>query len=293
RGVKIIGDVPIYVAHDSADVWAHRELFKLDEAGKPTVVAGVPPDYFSATGQLWGNPIYHWDRMSATKYQWWIERVSVNLELFDAMRLDHFRGFEAFWQVASAEATAENGEWIRGPEDEIFDALKQKLGDELPFIAEDLGVITPAVVALRERAGLVGMAVLQFGLGNNPGDSACPPHRYTRDLVAYTGTHDNETISGWARRLQEQEPWRWEYVHNYLAVNGQPFHWASIRSLMASVADVVVFPLQDVLGIDNAARMNRPGEVGANWEWRFQADLLHQDVRAKLRELTHLYGRLP
>jgi len=291
NGIKILGDVPIYVAHDSADVWANRDLFLLDKAGLPTVVAGVPPDYFSDTGQLWGNPIFDWDRLKETGYQWWIDRLRANLRIADVIRLDHFRGFEAFWQVPRDHETAEHGAWMPGPGDAIFDAFKEAFGEELPLLAEDLGVITEDVDALRARAGLRGMAVLQFGLGTSPADSSAPPHKYTRDLVAYTGTHDNDTLMGWAKQVAAKEPERWKYVQDYLQADNQPFNWVCIRRLLASVADIVILPLQDVLGLGNEARMNLPGNVGANWAWRFPQDGLDAAAGERLRHLVWLYAR--
>jgi 4-alpha-glucanotransferase len=291
RGLRLVGDIPIYAAHDSADVWARREVFQLDEQGGPTVVGGVPPDYFSKTGQLWGNPLYRWDYLAEHGYDWWVERVRAALALYDIVRIDHFRGFEAYWEVPAGERTAVNGRWGEGPRDGLFHALRQALGTELPIIAENLGVITDEVEALRERFNLPGMAVLQFGFGHDAASSGFPPHTFTRDLVAYTGTHDNDTTLGWWQHLR-REPAVRRYIKSYLNTSGREFNWVAIRALMASVANTVVFPLQDVLGLGGEGRMNRPGTAQGNWQWRFREGQFTEDEGARLRELTEMYGRL-
>ena len=299
RSIRIFGDLPIYVAQDSADVWANPSLFHLDESGKATVVAGVPPDYFSETGQRWGNPIYRWDKMASTEYAWWTERMSRILELVDLVRLDHFRGFEAFWQVPASEDTAMNGEWVRGPGADLFETLEKRLG-ELPLVAENLGVITEGVTDLMDRFDLPGMAILQFAFDDDSSNEFLP-HNYTPRLVAYTGTHDNDTFTGWyreTRSTQDDEVIRRAktYCREYLDVaerDTDDLHWKAIRALMASVAERVVTPVQDVLGLGVDARMNTPGEPDGNWEWRLQPDLLGPGVRDRLRDLTRVFGRLP
>ena len=291
RDVKIIGDLPIFVAHDSADVWAHREYFKLDENGKPTVVAGVPPDYFSETGQLWGNPIYDWESLSADGFRWWIARVRFALEQFDLLRIDHFRGFAACWEIPAGETTAQNGQWIPAPGRELFTALTEALGD-LPIIAENLGVITPDVESLREEFGFPGMRVLQFAFGSDAANVHLP-HNYTRDVVVYTGTHDNDTTTGWFASLSKSGTGRTErdFCLKYLTSDGNEIHWDLIRAAMSAVADTAIFPLQDVLGLGNEARMNLPASESGNWIWRLQPDSLTDDVVCRLKDLTEIYGR--
>jgi len=299
RNIRIMGDIPIYAAHDSADVWANQDQFMLDGDGAPTAVAGVPPDYFSETGQLWGNPLYRWDRMSERGFDWWIARIRATLELVDIVRIDHFRGFESYWSVPAGEDTAVNGEWVDGPGDALFDAVHHALGD-VPIAAENLGVITPEVEALRERHQLPGMAVLQFAFGKDAASSGLLPHTWTNNTIAYTGTHDNDTTIGWwkannktttldAKTLKRQRA----YASRYLNLGDEKLHWACIRAVMASVADSAVFPLQDVLGLGHAARMNAPGSSGGgNWRWRFTKDQLKGKSAKRLRELTETYGRL-
>jgi 4-alpha-glucanotransferase len=297
RGIRVMGDIPIFVAHDSADVWAHSELFQLRPDGRPRYVAGVPPDYFSATGQLWGNPLYRWDRMEATGYQWWIERFRATLATVDLVRVDHFRGFEAFWKVPGDAKTAEHGEWVKGPGAALFDALRDALG-ELPIVAENLGVITPEVEDLRRRFGFPGMAILQFAFGGDPQGSTFIPHNFERALVAYTGTHDNDTTVGWwtggvgasTRTEADVERERADALE-YLKSDGTEIHWDFIRALIASVADLTIVPLQDVLGLGSEARMNLPGRPGGNWRWRFAPEALTPDITERLRKLTDIYGR--
>lgn len=298
RRISIVGDMPIYVAHDSADVWANRELFQLDKAGNPTVIGGVPPDYFSRTGQRWGNPLYHWDRLAASGYAWWVKRFRAALRLCDLVRIDHFRGFEAYWEVPARYQTAVKGRWVPGPREALFEALRQEFGDAgasartLPIIAENLGIITPEVEALRERFGLPGMAVFQFGYGRDARSSGFPLHAYVRNLVAYTGTHDNDTLLGWWATMRRDRAFR-DYVKRYLATNGREFNWVAIRALMASVANTVIFPLQDVLGLGHEGRMNRPGRPGGNWVWRYRAGSLTPELACRLRDLAETYGRIP
>ncbi|HEY6874029.1 MAG TPA: 4-alpha-glucanotransferase [Geobacteraceae bacterium] len=285
-GIEIIGDIPIFVAYDSADVWANPHLFHLDESGRPLVVAGVPPDYFSKTGQLWGNPLYNWDAMAFHGYGWWVERMRSALGLCDRVRVDHFRGFEAYWEVPATEKTAVNGRWVKGPGEALFNALIDALGS-LPIIAEDLGVITPDVEALRDRFGFPGMKILQFAFGSGP-DNPYLPHNHERHAVVYTGTHDNDTTAGWFAGLPEREK---KKVHDYLGTDGEEVVWCLIRAALASVADTALIPLQDILSLGNAARMNVPGTPGGNWAWRFLAGDLTESVAARFGHLTRLYGR--
>jgi 4-alpha-glucanotransferase len=298
RGIRLMGDIPIYVAHDSADVWANSSLFKLDDQGRLLAQAGVPPDYFSASGQLWGNPIYDWDAMRAEGYAWWIRRMRSAFDLFDLVRVDHFRGFEGFWEVQAGDATAERGRWVPGPGADLFEAITRALGP-LPIIAENLGVITPAVEALRERLGYPGMSVLQFAFGTDDRALTFLPHHYTQDLVVYTGTHDNDTTVGWwesagagdSTRNQEQVEKEKDYARRYLATDGREMHWTMIRAALASVADTAIIPLQDVLGLGSEARMNLPGRESGNWSFRFSWDQLTPDITGRLRELVELYQR--
>ena len=296
--IKVMGDLPIFVAHDSADVWAHPDLFELDPQGKPTVVAGVPPDYFSATGQLWGNPLYRWNKLAETGYAWWIERFRAILTMVDIVRLDHFRGFEAYWEVPATETTAINGRWVKGPGAAFFQAIQEALG-ELPIVAENLGVITPEVESLRERFGFPGMAVLQFAFGTDLHAADFLPHNYPRNCVVYTGTHDNDTTLGWwtsaggvdSTRSQEEILKEREFALKYLGSDGREIHWAFIRCILASVADIAIIPLQDIMGLGSEARMNLPATPSGNWRWRYTAELLTDEIRERLRRLTEIYGR--
>jgi 4-alpha-glucanotransferase len=285
-GIKIIGDIPIFVALDSADVWANPHLFHLDERGRPTVVAGVPPDYFSETGQLWGNPLYNWEVIAFHGYNWWIERMRSALEQCDIVRIDHFRGFEAFWEIPATEKTAVNGRWVKGPGDALFNALIDSLGP-LPVIAEDLGVITPDVEALRDGFGFPGMKILQFAFGSGP-ESPYLPHNYVRESVVYTGTHDNDTTAGWYSELSAKEK---KKVRDYLGSDGRDIVEDLIRAALASVANMAVIPLQDILKLDSSARMNLPGTSVGNWSWRFLADDIKGEHSAWLHDMTEMYGR--
>ena len=295
--VRIMGDMPIYVALDSADVWADRALFELNDDGSPRVVAGVPPDYFSATGQLWGNPIYRWDEHAKSGFAWWIARFRRALDVLDLIRLDHFRGFEAYFAISAGEATAVNGQWVKGPGAPLFEAVVGALG-RLPIVAENLGVITPEVEALRERFGFPGMAILQFAFGKDPQASNFKPQNYVRHMVAYTGTHDNNTVVGWwksaggdsTRTLADIER-ELEYARRYLNTDGREINWVMIRTLMASVTDTVLFPLQDVLGVGSEGRMNLPGMPAGNWRWRFRADALKPEIGTRLKQLAEIYER--
>jgi len=298
HGIRIVGDIPIYVAHDSADVWVHTELFRLDEQGKPTVIAGVPPDYFSATGQLWGNPLYRWDVSAASGHRWWIDRCRAAFAMFDLVRLDHFRGFEAYWEVPATASTAAEGKWVKGPGAEFFRALQAEL-KELPFIAENLGVVTSAVEALRNSFGFPGMSLLQFAFGKDPQGPSFRPHNYSRDLVAYTGVHDNDTGLGWwtssgkgeSTRTEEDIREEHDFARAYLGFQNGEVNWILIRAVLASVANTAIVPLQDVLGLGSRARMNLPGTVSGNWRWRYEANSLTREIREKLLALTSLYDR--
>jgi len=297
-GVSILGDIPIYVAHDSADVWSHPELFRLDEHSRPSAVAGVPPDYFSATGQLWGNPLYRWEASVASGHRWWIDRFRASLQLFDLVRLDHFRGFEAYWEIPAGASTAQQGKWVKGPGAEFFRTVKGEL-KSLPFIAENLGVITPGVEAMRNEFGFPGMSLLQFAFGNDPQGPTFRPHNYSRELVAYTGGHDNDTTVGWwtssgvgeSIRTSEDIRKEREFARAYLGFENQPVNWVFIRTVLASVAEIAIVPLQDVLGLGTEARMNLPGTIAGNWKWRFTSSSLTRNLSERLRRLTVLYER--
>lgn len=284
-GIEVMGDVPIFVLHDSADVWANQEHFFLDGRGEPTVVAGVPPDYFSESGQLWGNPLYRWGRMREDGYAWWVSRMRMALTLCDLARVDHFRGFEAYWEIPAGEETAANGRWVEGPGAELFAALRHALG-ELPLVAEDLGDITPEVTALREELGLPGMKVLQFAF-SDPDNPFLPHNHAGVDWVAYTGTHDNDTTAGW---WSLATPGERAFARHYL---GKEYVgvWDFVRLAYSSVARRTVIPLQDVLGLDSDARMNTPGTVEGNWAWRMDGTELTPQLAARLRQLSEIFGR--
>lgn len=287
KGIHIIGDIPIFVAYDSADVWAHPELFYLDEQGKPTVVAGVPPDYFSPTGQLWGNPLYRWDVHAETGYAWWLGRLRATLQTVDYIRLDHFRGFAGYWEVKAGMPTAEIGRWAPGPGTHFFSTVQQALGD-LPIIAEDLGVITPDVVALRDGFGLPGMRVLQFAFTGDPKDPFLP-HNHIPNCVVYTGTHDNDTTRGWYATAPEKER---DFFRRYLGSDGHDPAWDLIRAAWASVANLAVAPMQDFLSLGGEARMNLPGRETGNWGWRMPYGALSQALRDRIADFNFLYRRL-
>jgi 4-alpha-glucanotransferase len=288
RGIQVIGDIPIFVAYDSADVWANPELFFLDKTGQATVIAGVPPDYFSETGQRWGNPLYRWDRLAADDYAWWQKRLDMSFIQADIVRIDHFRGFDAYWEIPASEPTAVVGRWVKGPGSHFFQTLQEKLG-ELPLIAEDLGVITPEVEALRDDFNFPGMKILQFGFGGER-NSSFLPHSFGRNCVVYTGTHDNETTVGWYHHASEGER---DHVRRYTATSGHDIAWDLLRLAYASVANTAVIPMQDLLSLGNEARLNFPGKVGGYWRWRYRADALTEHLVYRLREITELYGRAP
>jgi 4-alpha-glucanotransferase len=293
RGIQIIGDIPIFIAHDSADVWANPELFDLDAQGNPRTVAGVPPDYFSATGQRWGNPLYRWDAMEKTGYRWWMDRVKFTLQMVDVIRLDHFRGFEKFWEIPGDAATAVDGCWRPGPGDRFFELLQESFG-KVPVIAEDLGYITPEVHALRERWGFPGMRVLQFAFGDRFQDNPHRPYNCIPHCIVYTGTHDNDTTAGWFRRSSgDAARAEIETALCYMGSDGTDAVWDFIRLALSSVADTAILPMQDVLGLGTEARMNIPGTVENNWRWRMREDQLKPELADRLRALNRIYGRLP
>ena len=287
EGVRLIGDIPIFVAHDSADVWANPDLFFLDESGHPTVVAGVPPDYFSETGQRWGNPLYDWDRHRSTHYEWWTARMSRVFDMFDLVRVDHFRGFDASWHIPADCPTAVDGEWVEAPGIELFDQLLTAFGD-LPVIAEDLGVITPDVEALRDRYGFPGMKILQFGFGT---ESAHAPDQFRPNVVAYTGTHDNDTAVGWFEDPRPERASERKLALETLDSDGTGFAWDLIAAVLESVADTAIVPLQDVLGLGTQARMNTPATTEGNWRWRFRWSQLTDATIDRMRDLTVSAGR--
>lgn len=286
RNVRLIGDLPIFVADDSADVWTNPELFLLDRERRPAVVSGVPPDYFSQTGQLWGNPLYNWPAHKRSGYAWWTARLRAALAQVDLVRLDHFRGFEAYWEVPAGQPTAENGRWVKGPGADFFTVLRDQLGG-LPLIAEDLGVITPEVRQLRQQFDLPGMRILQFAFGGAP-ERRFLPHRHERHTVVYTGTHDNDITHGWYQTLTADEL---HFFRRYAPSTDNDVSWDLIRLAWMSVADHAIAPLQDVLSLGSAARMNYPGRASGNWRWRFRADMLTKPLLDRLAELTEIYER--
>lgn len=288
NGVSIVGDMPLFVSLDSADVWANQGLFQLDSKGYPTVVAGVPPDYFSETGQLWGNPLYDWKEHRKQGYKWWIARVRHQLQLTDYLRIDHFRGLESYWAVPYGDDTAIGGKWIPGPREDIFYAIEKKLGKGLPIIAEDLGIITPEVEALRERFGFPGMRVLQFGFEALDESTFLPHQFHNTNCVCYTGTHDNNTTKGWYANASEYSK---DKVRCYMNTDANLVHWDFIRTCLGTIATYAIFPMQDVLGIGEEGRMNTPGVSENNWTWRYKKEALTDDLAAALAKITSIYGR--
>jgi len=288
QGVHIIGDVPIFVAYQSADVWSHQELFELNEKGLPIVVAGVPPDYFSDTGQLWGNPLYRWEAHEKTGYAWWIARLRHALQLSDMVRIDHFRGFAAHWEIPADAPNAIPGRWVAGPGEKLFESFVRNF-PHLPIIAEDLGVITPDVVELRDKFNLPGMRVLQFAFGEDENNHFLP-HHYVLNSIAYTGTHDNNTSIGWWDSVPGHVK---DFARNYLKSNGEAVHWDMMRALSASVANIVIFPLQDVLGLSGEYRMNFPGKPDGNWAWRFNWNQVQPEQTRALAEMSAANNRIP
>ena len=287
RGVRLFGDMPIFVAHDSAEVWAHRDLFSLDERGLPTVVAGVPPDYFSATGQRWGNPLYRWDALQRDGFRFWIDRLCTQLKLFDLVRIDHFRGFEAYWEIPASEPVAVHGRWVQAPGKTLFERLHE-VYDPLPVVAEDLGVITAEVEALRDGFGLPGMKILQFAFSGGPANPYLPYNHPERSVV-YTGTHDNDTTVGWYTALPEGER---AHVEDFLGRPTEPMPWPLIRCALASPARLAILPMQDLLALDGRHRMNLPGTHEGNWLWRFEWEQVPPVLASRVRHLVSLYGRL-
>jgi len=291
RDLRLFGDMPIFVAHDSAEVWARPGDFDLNPDGTLRVVAGVPPDYFSDTGQRWGNPLYRWDRLKHSDFRFWIERIRTQLKLFDMIRIDHFRGFEAYWEVPADEDTAMNGHWVQADGDALFARLKLEFGT-LPLIAEDLGIITEAVDELRTRYRMPGMKVLQFAFEGGP-DNPYLPFHHGRDSVVYTGTHDNDTTLGWYQSLSEGLR---SHIDDYLGHpdgSGESMPWPMIRCALGSRSDLAILPMQDLLGLDSRHRMNRPGTAEGNWQWRFSWDQVNDELPARLTHLVALYGRAP
>ena len=286
KKIRIIGDIPIFVAFDSCDSWSHPELFYFDKNRNPLVVAGVPPDYFSPTGQLWGNPIYRWSAHEKTGFSWWIERTRTSLKMYDVLRLDHFRGFASYWEIPAKNKTAEIGRWVRGPGSKLFNAVKDKLG-ALPIIAEDLGLIDPEVFKLRDQFDFPGMKILQFAFASDAHDPFLP-HNYPENCVAYTGTHDNDTTVSWYQTAPENEK---DHVRRYLGRTGEDISWDMIRAIWSSVAKFVLAPMQDLLSLGNAARMNFPNTMGGNWQWRIKPDDLNEYILGRLKEMNELYGR--
>lgn len=287
RAIQVLGDIPLYVAMDSADAWANPELFEFDETRNPVRVGGVPPDYFSETGQLWGNPLFRWDVLKQTGYRWWIDRIRTNLLLYDIIRIDHFRGFAGYWAVPAGEKTAVRGEWIPGPGKDFFDVLFREFPD-LPIIAEDLGVITDDVERLRDSYQIPGMKVLQFAFDSSEANDYLP-YNYIKNCIVYTGTHDNDTTAGWFNHASEQDR---EQVLDYLDRDASGINWSFIRLAFASVAYLAIIPMQDLLGLDSNARMNIPGTTVDNWRWRSRVQDFTPELAARLAKLTALYGRI-
>ena len=287
NGIKIIGDIPIFVAADSSDAWANPEIFLFDEERKPVKVAGVPPDYFSATGQLWGNPLYNWQKLKETNYSWWVERVRANLSTCDIIRIDHFRGFEAYWAVPYGDDTAINGQWEPGPGIDLFNAIKSQLG-ELPIIAEDLGLMTQGVIDLREATGFPGMKILGFAFDSGE-ENDYLPHTYTKNCVVYTGTHDNDTLIGWFQKAKEEDR---QFARDYLnSRSDDEIHWDAIRGAWSSVASMAISPVQDFLGLGSEARINTPGVAAGNWQWRLKQGVLTDELAERIAKLTRVYSR--
>ena len=284
--VLLFGDIPIFVSYDSSDVWANRENFKLDDTGEMSVVAGVPPDYFSATGQRWGNPHYDWKYLKKTGFNWWLERMDTQIEQFDILRIDHFRGLEAAWEIPTNEPTAQNGQWTKAPGKSLLNAIITQFGT-IPLVAEDLGIITDEVEALRDSFKLPGMKILQFAFGSGPDNPYLPDH-YERNCVVYTGTHDNDTTLGWLRTINEDEK---NYIYNYLGNPAIPLHCALLQAALASVANLAIIPMQDILELGSEHRMNIPGTTEGNWNWRFQWNQLSSEQVGRFTYLVGLFNR--
>lgn len=291
KGINIIGDVPIFVAYDSSDVWANKSLFTVDEKGNLETVAGVPPDYFSETGQLWGNPLYRWDKMKENDFQWWRDRVGFMLDLVDFIRIDHFRGLEAFWEIPGDAPTAQTGKWVKAPGKELFESIIKHLGN-LPIIAEDLGVITPEVEKLRDDFNLPGMKILQFAFGSG-GEKKFLPHNFVSNCMVYTGSHDNDTTRGFFEKEKQKQSDVYDHTKQYMNYDGDDICPQLIRTAYASVANIVVIPMQDILNLGTWARMNFPGKLGGNWTWRATYDQINDGVSDQLKSLVLLYERMP
>ena len=288
KGIKIIGDMPLFVSLDSADVWANPKLFQLDSKGYPTKVAGVPPDYFSETGQLWGNPLYNWEVHEKNQFQWWVARVRHQLALSDYLRIDHFRGLESYWAVPAEEETAINGEWVKAPGKALFETIEQELGKGLPIIAEDLGTITPEVIELRDHFGFPGMKILQFAFESEEESSFLPHQFTTTNCVCYTGTHDNNTTRGWYDSASEYSR---DKVRRYMNTDANSIHWDFLRTCLGTIADYAIIPMQDILGLGEEGRMNVPGVAENNWAWRYRKEDISDGLAEGLKETTKLYGR--
>ena len=288
KGIKIIGDMPLFVSLDSADVWANPKLFQLDSKGYPTKVAGVPPDYFSETGQLWGNPLYNWEVHEKNQFQWWVARVRHQLALSDYLRIDHFRGLESYWAVPAEEETAINGTWVKAPGKALFETIEQELGKGLPIIAEDLGTITPEVIELRDHFGFPGMKILQFAFESEEESSFLPHQFTTTNCVCYTGTHDNNTTRGWYDSASEYSR---DKVRRYMNTDANSIHWDFLRTCLGTIADYAIIPMQDILGLGEEGRMNVPGVAENNWAWRYRKEDISEGLAEGLKETTKLYGR--
>ena len=288
KGIKIIGDMPLFVSLDSADVWANPKLFQLDSKGYPTKVAGVPPDYFSETGQLWGNPLYNWEVHEKNQFQWWVARVRHQLALSDYLRIDHFRGLESYWAVPAEEETAINGTWVKAPGKALFETIEQELGKGLPIIAEDLGTITPEVIELRDHFGFPGMKILQFAFESEEESSFLPHQFTTTNCVCYTGTHDNNTTRGWYDSASEYSR---DKVRRYMNTDANSIHWDFLRTCLGTIADYAIIPMQDILGLGEEGRMNVPGVAENNWAWRYRKEDISDGLAEGLKETTKLYGR--
>ncbi|MEW6702081.1 MAG: 4-alpha-glucanotransferase [Bacteroidota bacterium] len=291
NGIKIIGDIPIFIAYDSADLWANKELFTVREDGSLEFVAGVPPDYFSATGQLWGNPLYRWKEMEKDNFAWWRKRIAKLLEMADILRIDHFRGFDAYWEISGGATTAIDGRWVKAPGEKLFNSIRKELG-ELPIIAEDLGVITDSVEALRDNFGFPGIKILQFGLGED-GDKKFLPHNHIKNCVVHTGSHDNETTRGFFESEIKKDSGIYEWAQKYFNYYGDNMTYELIRAAYASVANICVIPMQDILNLGNEARMNFPGTTGGNWTWRFTWDQVSDNLANHYKEMTIIFERPP
>ncbi len=289
KGIEIIGDIPIFIAYDSSDLWAHKSLFSVDEKGKLITKAGVPPDYFSETGQLWGNPLYNWQEMEKNDFAWWKKRIEKTLELVDIIRIDHFRGLDAFWEIPGDAPTAQTGKWVKAPGRKLFNKIKKEHG-ELPIIAEDLGVITPEVEKLRDDFGFPGMKILQFAFGEG-GDKNFLPHNFVKNCIVFTGSHDNDTTTGFFEKEKENKTGIYEWAQKYLNYFGDNITQELIRTAYASVANFVIIPMQDILGLGSEARMNFPGKLGGNWTWRFEWNQVNSNLPQYYKTLIDLYER--